>query len=60
MHFNTYYTSSSASPVVSLYLNKNRNKSIRKVSDKTLFSSGSSKSVNYYYIDLKNLMKLKL
>ena len=38
--------------MASLYLNKNRNKSIRKVSDKTLFSSGSSKSVNYYYIDL--------
>ena len=46
--------------MASLYLNKNRNKSIRKVSDKTLFSSGSSKSVNYYYIDLNKFNETKV
>ena len=39
------YTSSSASPAFSLYLNKKRNKSIRKVPNRTLVTAANSKTV---------------
>ena len=46
------FTSSSDSPIFSVFLNKNGNKFVRKVPTKTLISSANSKNVQYYYIDL--------
>ena len=48
------------SPSFSLYLNKNGNKIVRQVTDKTLVTSANSKSVQYYFIDLNQNYKTEV